>query len=493
MTVGCDSWYRLKAKILKQEFCFRFMNREERLAKNTFILSIGMFLPKLVTFITLPILTGYLTKEEMGMYDLIIILTSLVPPAVTLQIQAAALRFLIDIRDDITECKKVVSNIIIFIIPTSLLAMGLLFVLMPGDSVLKALVCVYYFFDTITIALTQIARGIKKNLEYSINAILFSAIRMVVLIVLVRHLGYGLYGAVGALVVSIIFSMFYLSIVVRLNELFDIKLYDKETIKELINYSWPLVPNSISMWIINMSDRFVVTYFMGLSANAVYSVANKLPSLLTLAQNTFTMAWHENASIASKDEDAENYYAEMFKTMFKIMAGGFGLLIAITPVLFKLLIRGDYSEAYVQIPILLMAIFFYCMGSFLGGIYIAYKETKSVGITTMCAAVLNLVINMIAIKKVGLYAASGSTLLSFLVLFIFRAYDLQRMIKISYNIKFIFEVLLILLIECLIFYQNKPLFNLLNAIIGVLFFWTMNKSLIIIIFKKWLHYKIRKE
>ena len=314
---------------------------------------------------------------------------------------------------------------------------------------------------------------------------------MIMLIVLVRHLGYGLYGAVAALAASIVISMIYLAFVVRLNELFDIRQYDNEMLKELINYSWPLVPNNISMWIINMSDRFVVTYFMGLSANAVYSVANKLPSLLTLAQNTFTMAWHENASIASKDEDAENYYAEMFKTMFKIMAGGFGLVIAFTPVLFKLLIRGDYSEAYVQIPILLMAIFFYCMSSFLGGIYIAYKETKSVGITTLCAAILNLMINMVAIKKVGLYAASGSTLLSFMVLFIFRAYDLQRMIRINYNIKFMFEVLIILLIECLIFYQNKPLCNLLNVIIGIIFFWTMNRSLISIIFKKWLHYNKR--
>lgn len=464
------------------------MNREERLAKNTLILSIGMFLPKLVTFITLPILTGYLTKEEMGLYDLIIILTSLIPPAVTLQIQAAALRFLIDIRDDITKCKKVVSNIIIFIIPTSLLAMILLFVLMPGDSVLKALVCVYYFFDTITMALAQIARGIKKNLEYSINAILFSAIRMIMLIVLVRQLGYGLYGAVAALVVAIIVSTFYLSFVVRLNELFDAKLFDKETLKQLINYSWPLVPNSVSMWTINMSDRLVVTYFLGLASNAVYSVANKLPSLLTLAQNTFTMAWYENASIASKDEDAEKYYAEMYRTMFKIMAGGFGLLIAITPVLFKLLIRGDYGEAYVQIPILLMAMFFYCMSSFLGGIYIAYKETKSVGITTICAALLNLVINLIAIKRIGLYAASVSTLISFLVLFVFRAYNLKKIIKINYDIRSMLSVVLILLIECFFFYQQVPLFNILNAIIGIIFFWVMNRSLISIVFKKWLHY-----
>jgi O-antigen/teichoic acid export membrane protein len=47
------------------------MGRETKLAKNTFILAIGTFLPKFAAFITLPILTGCLTKDEIGRYDLI--------------------------------------------------------------------------------------------------------------------------------------------------------------------------------------------------------------------------------------------------------------------------------------------------------------------------------------------------------------------------------------------------------------------------------------
>ena len=56
------------------------MSREGKLAKNTLILSIGTFLPKLASFVTLPILTGYLTQTEMGIYDLITILESLLLP-----------------------------------------------------------------------------------------------------------------------------------------------------------------------------------------------------------------------------------------------------------------------------------------------------------------------------------------------------------------------------------------------------------------------------
>ena len=51
--------------------------RSRDLAKNTGILAIGTFLPKLASFITLPILTACLTKAEYGTYDLISTLVSL--------------------------------------------------------------------------------------------------------------------------------------------------------------------------------------------------------------------------------------------------------------------------------------------------------------------------------------------------------------------------------------------------------------------------------
>ena len=62
------------------------MSREGKLAQNTLILSIGTFLPKFAALVTLPILTGYLTKEEMGTYDLVTVLVSLILPSATLKL-----------------------------------------------------------------------------------------------------------------------------------------------------------------------------------------------------------------------------------------------------------------------------------------------------------------------------------------------------------------------------------------------------------------------
>ena len=91
------------------------MSREKSLIKNTIVLSIGTVIPKFASFIVLPILTGYLTKTEYGTYDLITVLCSLFLPAVTLQIQTAAFRFLIEKKDLNVIRNKDFSNYLCFI------------------------------------------------------------------------------------------------------------------------------------------------------------------------------------------------------------------------------------------------------------------------------------------------------------------------------------------------------------------------------------------
>ena len=461
------------------------MSREGKLAKNTMVIAIGTFLPKLASFITLPILTGCLTKTEYGTYDLINVLVSLLLPAATLQIQAAAFRFLIDSRGKDREIKSIVTNIIGFIGPTSLVALAILFFCLYKQPIsIRVLICLYFLADIVVNAARQVCRGLDRNLDYSISAILSALGKMIFAVVCVYWLQKGLLGTVVSLFMASLCSLTYLVAKVKLYTYIDFHYFDKDLLKEMLTYSWPMVPNSMSAWVMRVSDRLVVTAVMGVSANAVYAVANKIPSLLNLAQNTFTMAWQENASIVSKDKDASEYYSSMFRTMFDLMAGFFGLLIAVTPLLFKLLIRGDYHEAYYQIPILFVATFFFSMSTFLGGIYVAYMKSKSVGITTTVAAAINLLVDIGTIHWIGLYAASGSTLVSYIFLFIFRILDVQKIVRIHYSKRHVFLVISAMLAESVLCFLQKPLFNLINVLFGVSIFLIINKKFLLAVIRK---------
>ncbi len=461
------------------------MSRESKLAKNTLIISIGTFLPKLASFITLPILTGCLTKEEYGTYDLITVLVSLLLPTVTLQIQVAAFRFLIDCRDDEKRISSIVTNILAFIVPTSLTAVVVLFfVMFKIDVWVRLFICLYFAADIFVNAARQIARGLDKNMSYSLSAIFSAAGKIIFTLVCVYYLRMGLLGTTIALFAASTFSLIYLLLRARLFRFVDPRSFDRQLLVEMLKYSWPMIPNSLSNWVMRVSDRFVVTAVMGVSANAIYAVANKLPSLLYIAQNTFTLAWQENASLVSKDKDASEYYSLMFRTMYDLMAGSLGLLIAATPILFKILIRGDYGEAYFQMPILFLGMFFFSMSTYLGGIYVAYMKSRSVGLTTTVAAIVNLVTDIASIKWIGLYAASGSTLVAYIFLFVYRAIDVQKIIRVKIGIMHCSLVLAVMILESVLCYMQRTVLDVINLIVGICVFLVLNKSFVRAVLKK---------
>ena len=461
------------------------MSREGKLAKNTIILSIGTFLPKLASFITLPILTGYLTKEEYGMYDLVAVLVSLLLPAATLEIQVAAFRFLIEVRHREKEIKTIITNIVVFIFPTSLVALTILFFLLPNQPVIvRVFICLYFLADIAVNSARQICRGLGRTLDYSLSAIISALGKIVFVLVCIYWLNAGFLGTVISLFGASMSSLIYLIIKVRILSYIDFRLFNKAILIEMLKYSWPMVPNSMSSWIMRVSDRIVVTAVMGVSANAVYAVANKLPSLLSLAQKTFTMAWQENAAIVSKDEDASEYYSSMFRTMLDLLTGFFCLLIAATPAMFKILIRGDYAEAYNQIPILFVAMYFLGLSTYLGGIFLAYKRSNSIGITTVAAAMINLLVDIGTIRYIGLYAASGSTLVSYMFLFIFRLITVQKIIRVRYSLKHMALDFSLIIATSVLCYIHKTPFDLLNAVIGSVAFLVLNKDFVRAVLKR---------
>ena len=103
------------------------MSREKALVKNSAIISVGTFLPKLVSLITLPIVTAGLNKTEYGTYDLITVCVLLVLPVATLQMQAAAFRYLVTARGNRQEQDRIITNIAFFTVPVCIGALMILY------------------------------------------------------------------------------------------------------------------------------------------------------------------------------------------------------------------------------------------------------------------------------------------------------------------------------------------------------------------------------
>ena len=238
---------------------------------------------------------------------------------------------------------------------------------------------------------------------------------------------------------------------------------------EFISYSWPMIPNNLSAWVLNVSDRLVINHFLGIEMTAIYAVANKIPNILSIFQEVFNLAWQENASLSVKDKDADVYYSSMFSLIFNFMIGGTALLIGFTPIIFAILIRGDYLAAYKEMPILIFAMLFCCLSSFLGGIYIAHKKTKELGLSTLFVSIINLSIDLLLVRYIGITAGSISTLVSYMILYIYRLASINKFQKLKIDLKkqiFYFIIVIIMLLVCTL---NRFELNIVNMIGSLVF------------------------
>ena len=442
--------------------------RTRDLGKNTLIIALGTVLPKAVTFITLPILTGCLSKTEYGTYDLVLTLVAFFLPAASLQIQTATFRFLVDCRKEENDerAKAILSSTFFFALLASAAALAVFAVVFQGDSVLKLGICLYFLFDLLSNAARQCARGFGRNKLYSASAALGCVMQLGLTILFLLVLNLGLVGSVFLLACAECVTFFFLFATLSLYRFCSWKSVSVGQMKELVSYSWPMVPNSLAMWAMRFSNRLVITAFLGVAANAAFAVAYKIPQMLNVAQSAFTLAWQENASLAASDSDARSYYTRTFSMVVRFTAVCASVLIACVPVLFAMLVRGSYDEAYQQIAILIIALFFSCLASYLGGIYVAKKDTKSVGMTTIAALVLNVAIDVIFIPSIGLYAASGAMLISFLFLVCVRGLHLSRKGLIEIELFPIVSSSLLLGIQALLSVAQAPFCNAINGVVA---------------------------
>ena len=79
---------------------------------------------------------------------------------------------------------------------------------------------------------------------------------------------------------------------------------------------------------------------------------------------------------------------------------------------------------------------------------------------------------------IGLYAASLSTLISYVFMFFYRMKNVKKLVHIEYDIKKFIVILSVLIVESVVSYINIRVLNYCNAVIGLMIFLILNKQLV---------------
>ena len=277
------------------------------LFKNTFIIAIGKFSTQVLSYFLLPLYTSILSTSEYGIYDLLVTICIFVIPLITIMMEESMFRFLIDEETEDGK-KKVMSTACIYALVSTFLWCGL------GFSILKLIgyeyttVFILYMISSILMKLTNgISRGLSKIKIYSLSNVILSILTIGLNILFIAVFKWGVYGLLYSTVIANVTTCLFVLFKLRVYHYVKPRYYDKKRLRVMIKYSFPLVPNNISWYIINISDRIVVTSVLGSSVNGIYAMANKFPNIMNNFSSFFFTAFKENVAIAVKKENYEKY------------------------------------------------------------------------------------------------------------------------------------------------------------------------------------------
>jgi O-antigen/teichoic acid export membrane protein len=237
--------------------------------------------------------------------------------------------------------------------------------------------------------------------------------------------------------------------------------------KQMMAYSSPLIANSISWWVNNASDRYILTWVSGVAVNGIYSISYKIPTILAVFQGIFYNAWSISAISEFDEVDNDGFIGNNYIAYSFISFSICSFLLLINIPIARIFYTGDFFIAWQCVPFLLVGTVFSGISQFEGALFAAKKKTKDVSFTTIIGATVNTICNLIFINLWGAIGAAISTMFGYFVIWVIRTLLIRGFVKMkvqwnihiaslifliiqaflaTFNIFFIAQILLFLLI-----------------------------------------------
>lgn len=410
------------------------MNREKKIVKNTIAYTIGNFGSKILAYIMVLVYTHYITSAELGYYDIIITTVSLFQPIILMMFDDGVYRWLID--DSQKNKKEIISTCIKTVFCTTSMSVIVILILNIKLQLDYLIGILLYLASSLfyQIILSSV-RGLSNSKLYAESGILNSVLLLVfeILGVVVLKMG------VEALLISkalanIITTSYIYARQIDFKGVVS-KPYNRDLAREIAHYSLPLIPNNISWWIVNSSDRYIILFFLGTTANGIYSIANKFPTIVTTVTGILYFAIQESMLKEYKAPDRDKFYSNIFEKYYSILFAMVIVGIPATRIVIELFVGESYKTSWMFSGFLYLSTVYSALSGLLGIGYQISKETKRSIYSTVGAAFVNVAINIIFIKIIGLHAASFSTLVAYVFLLIVRLQHSRRYFNLDINWK----------------------------------------------------------
>lgn len=396
----------------------------------------------------LPVLTKYLSTSDYGTWSLILTTAAVIQPFILLGLQDAVLRFLSSKTKD-TIVQGLITVILIVLLTGTIASIIFFFasdlianVILKEPSAVSIIQIATPFIvldalNTIILGSFRVFGMIKK---YALVLIIKTTLDVVFINFFILS-GYGLVSAILAIIIT--------SLITLLIMLYFIFSYagvakpDFTILKPFLIFGLPMIPMSLAIYVVDISDRYVVGYFLGANKVGIYSAAYGLaviPLVLSrylvyvLGPTVYNL--YDNGHI----EKVKMYLSYSWKYLLMLsIPSAFGLSILAAPILQIMTTSQFISDGMYIIPFVAVAIVFWGSEQIFAICLYIFKRRKIFVIAFIIGAVINFILNIILVPLYGVTAAAITTLIAYMTITIIIGYSSRRYFSFNLNVPFLIK------------------------------------------------------
>lgn len=444
-------------------------NPIKALAGQTVVYGLGTIVPRLLNYLLTPFYVRVFASSEYGQISELYAWIALMMAVLVFGMETTFFRF--SEKEDSNKVFRNAESFILLITTIFLIAYCLFYksfaelIHYQFNTHYVLLIGILVALDAIAAVPFAILRKENKAKRFSLikvinvtTNIFFNILFIVIIPDKSMMIAEAIFGSQTSLLIWVLISNILasiLNIILLMPQFIKLRLgFDKDLIKQMLKYSWPILLIALIGMINEVADKILIKFLvkipdsatlsaMNLSADqyamqqlGIYSANYKLGVLMTIFIQMFRYASEPFFFSHAKDRNAPSLYAKVM-TYFVIFC-----LIIFLGVMFYIDILqsfvgragSDYREGLVIVPIILIANMFYGIVFNLSIWFKLSDKTFYGTIITIIGSIVTLTCFFVLIPKIGYMGAAIAHLACYTVMMLVSYFWGQRVFPIPYQV-----------------------------------------------------------
>lgn len=393
---------------------------KNRNVKNGILYTFFSFINNGISFLLILILAAFLGPADYGSLNLFTTFVTLFSIIVTLSTTSyITLSFFKKSHEDL---QRIILSV--FVITGVMLIIFLILFYSIPDIIEKIIgidinylcigiiICVFGVFNSINLDIWRLE---EKPVAYGLYSISFAVFNCLATLLFVIYFKEGWKGRVYAwFLVGLLYFFISIAFMIK-REYLKFTSVSVPLLKEILIYSLPLIPHSISYWLKQGSDRFIINYYWDSVEVGFFSFAMNFASVINIIGTAFNASNSVFLFKKLSDEYAENKGSliRQSRIMSLIFLAITIAIICLTGILIPIILPKYTSCIRFIIPL--------CTGAFFQCIYLLwvnyifyYKKTAKLMTITFTTCVVQIILSVLLTRYNTLYTAYISMFMSML-------------------------------------------------------------------------------